>query len=83
MAFIQFMTRPIAPRRSPSMPIRKPGWSTMKTSGMLNESHSTMNEVAFSQASTSIAPPLCSGLFAITPTTWPSMRASAVTMFLA
>ncbi|CFU94416.1 Uncharacterised protein [Bordetella pertussis] len=32
IAFIQFMIRPGAARRSPSMPIRKPGWSTRNTS---------------------------------------------------
>ncbi|CPI91529.1 Uncharacterised protein [Bordetella pertussis] len=47
---------------------------------MLNESHSTRNEMALLQASTSIAPPLNIGLLARMPTGWPSRRATMVQM---
>ena len=38
IAFIQFITRPMAPARSPSMPIRKPGWSTTPTASVSRSS---------------------------------------------
>src|SRR5688572_28895725 len=55
-AFIQLITLPMTPRFSASGPTRKPGWSWRKTSGTLNESHSTMKSVAFVQASAAVAP---------------------------
>ena len=55
---MRFMILPGARWRSASVPITKPGVSTNITSGMLNESHSTMKLVIFSQASVSSAPPL-------------------------
>src|SRR5918996_108529 len=82
IAFIQLMTLPGMPRISPSSPMRNPGTSTRYTSGMLNESHSTMKLVTFWHASASSAPPLKKGLFAMKPTVLPSRRASTVAMDL-
>ncbi|MNC86313.1 hypothetical protein D3C83_19650 [compost metagenome] len=74
-----FMILPGARLFSASVPITKPGVSTKSRIGMLNESHSTMSEVSFSQASESIAPPRDCGLLARIPTVRPSSRASPVT----
>jgi len=77
-ASIQVMILPATRLRSASRPMKKPGTSCRKIRGMLNESHSARNEMALSHPSASQAPPLWMGWLATKPTTWPSMRASAV-----
>ncbi|CFS63456.1 Uncharacterised protein [Mycobacterium tuberculosis] len=58
-----------------STPGKNPGVSTTNTSGMSNASLNRMNRAALSDASLSIAPDMCMGWLATTPTVRPSTRA--------
>jgi len=77
-ASIQVMILPATRLRSASRPMKKPGTSCRKMSGMLNESQRARNEIALSQPSASQAPPFWIGWLATKPTTCPPMRARAV-----
>ena len=52
-------------------------------SGIPNASHVRTNRAAFSPADESSAPPICAGLFAITPTVAPPSLPRTVLMFSA
>src|SRR5665213_596412 len=64
-------------------PTMNPGTSTRKMIGMWKVSQSCTKCVCLRAAFTSMAPPFTIGLLAITPTTLPFMRASAVITLLA
>jgi len=67
------------PCRSTAVPTMKPGTSARNSSGMPNASQVWMNRAALSAESTNKTPPLCSGLLAITPITYPASRPNPVT----
>ena len=53
---------------SDSSPTMKPGSSANEISGRWNVSHSWISRITLSPPATSVEPPACIGLFAITPT---------------
>ena len=69
----------MVPSFSAWVPMRKPGLSTKFTTGRWNVSQRSTIFVIFSAPAAVRAPPECIGSLAITPTGYPSSRATPAT----